>query len=74
LNAPKTLLAAAALALAAASTALAGTFPDKTQTLRLVVLAGVNYLGRPATTILAGRMRGGWHLRRGRGVFGLGLL
>jgi DNA-3-methyladenine glycosylase I len=37
-------------------------------------LAGVNYLGRPATTILAGRMRGGWHLRRGRGVFGLGLL
>jgi type III restriction enzyme len=38
------------------------------------VMAGVNYLGRPATTILAGRMRGGWHLRRGRGVFGLGLL
>jgi hypothetical protein len=37
-------------------------------------MAGVNYLGRPATTILAGRMRGGWHLRRGRGVFGLGLL
>jgi tetratricopeptide (TPR) repeat protein len=38
------------------------------------LVAGVNYLGRPATTILAGRMRGGWHLRRGRGVFGLGLL